>query len=57
MNFFEFQPEAGTIRTSPYFWVYIAATVPLTILTVGAWYTFKVRHDRNRKKVQREEEV
>jgi Mg2+ and Co2+ transporter CorA len=57
MNFFEFGTERDIIRFSPSFWVYVAATVPLTILTVGAWYMYKFRHERRKKKKRDEEEA
>jgi hypothetical protein len=56
MNFFEFQPDIGGLRASQNFWVYIAATIPLTLITVGAWYIFKLKHDKKRKKKRLDEE-
>ncbi|KAF2837146.1 hypothetical protein M501DRAFT_995678 [Patellaria atrata CBS 101060] len=50
MNLFDFDSDDnGTLKISPWFWVYIAATLPLTIMTVGGWYLFKRRHSRERK--------
>ncbi|PSN61811.1 hypothetical protein BS50DRAFT_578295 [Corynespora cassiicola Philippines] len=50
MNLFEFRGEREGIKVSSAFWLYIALTVPLTILTVGAYLYFKRRHDRLREK-------
>jgi len=50
MNLFDFREENGTFHISPQFWVYIVATVPLTLVTVGAWYYYKRSHDLKRKK-------
>ncbi|KAF2182449.1 hypothetical protein K469DRAFT_636798 [Zopfia rhizophila CBS 207.26] len=55
MNLFEYRSDSGWLRASPNFWVYVAATLPLTVLTVGGWYAFKIRHDKIRKKRQDEE--
>ncbi|KAF2809485.1 uncharacterized protein BDZ99DRAFT_531837 [Mytilinidion resinicola] len=57
MNFFEFQSGLAGLHTSPSFWIYVAATIPLTFLTVGAWYIFKVRHDMKRKRKRDEEQA
>jgi len=41
MNMFQWQPDDGTASggatVSNKFWIYWAITIPLTILTVGAW--------------------
>ncbi|KAL8661329.1 MAG: hypothetical protein Q9202_005694 [Teloschistes flavicans] len=29
--------RSSKLRVNPYWWVYLAATIPLTMLTVGAW--------------------
>ena len=56
MNFFEFRSDIDSLRISPNFWIYVAATIPLTLVTVGAWYLFKLRHDRRRRKQHDEED-
>lgn len=57
MNFFEFGSDIRALRASPNFWIYVAATIPLTMITVGAWYVFKLQHDRKRRKRHDEEEA
>ncbi|KAF2708726.1 hypothetical protein K504DRAFT_534314 [Pleomassaria siparia CBS 279.74] len=57
MNFFEYQSDVGGLQTSQSFWVYIAATIPLTLITVGAWYISKMRHDKKRQKERSDEEM
>ncbi|KAF2738921.1 hypothetical protein EJ04DRAFT_560183 [Polyplosphaeria fusca] len=52
MNLFEFRNESGGLRVSPTFWIYVALTLPLTVLTVGSYWFFKARHDRRRKMVR-----
>ncbi|OAG25013.1 hypothetical protein CC77DRAFT_297181 [Alternaria alternata] len=49
MNLFDFKSEDGSLRASPQFWIFIVTTVPLTMLTVGAWYLYKTRHNKLRK--------
>ncbi|RYO54920.1 hypothetical protein AA0116_g9310 [Alternaria tenuissima] len=49
MNVFDFKSEDGSLRASPQFWIYVVTTVPLTMLTVGAWYLYKTRHNKLRK--------
>jgi hypothetical protein len=50
MNLFDFREEDAALHISPQFWVYVVATVPLTFVTVGAWYYYKKSQDRKRKK-------
>jgi hypothetical protein len=57
MNFFEFQSDISGLRVSENFWVYVAATIPLTLITLGAWYIFKLKHDIKRKKKIDEEKA
>jgi len=50
MNLFAFQGADGPgFQISKQFWVFIALTIPLTILTVGSW--FYIAHKRKRIKV------
>jgi len=56
MNFFEFQADVGGLRASQSFWVYVAVTIPLTLITVGAWYLFKTKYDRKRRMKRLDEE-
>ncbi|KAI8933033.1 hypothetical protein NX059_009682 [Plenodomus lindquistii] len=46
MNLFDFKSEDGSLQASPQFWIFVAATVPLTMLTVGGWYLYKMRQDK-----------
>lgn len=57
MNFFEFGTRRDIIGFSPSFWMYAAATIPLTILTVGAWYWYRVQYGKRKKKKRDEEEA
>jgi len=49
MNLFDFKGEDGSLQASPQFWIFVVTTVPLTMLTVGAWYLYKTRHNKIRK--------
>ncbi|RDW62932.1 uncharacterized protein DSM5745_10043 [Aspergillus mulundensis] len=50
MNLFDFDgPDDGDFATSKKFWIFFAATVPLTCLTVGFWYILTGRRERARK--------
>ncbi|KAI4641902.1 uncharacterized protein J4E78_010332 [Alternaria triticimaculans] len=49
MNLFDFKGEDGSLQASPQFWIFVITTVPLTMLTVGAWYLYKTRHNKIRK--------
>jgi hypothetical protein len=49
MNLFDFGEEDGSLQASPQFWIFVVTTVPLTMLTVGAWYLYKTRHSKIRK--------
>lgn len=42
MSMFDSQTAGGSIVTSR-FWIYWAVTIPLTIATVGLWYTLSHR--------------
>jgi len=52
MNLFDFKSEDGSLRASPQFWIFVATTVPLTMLTVGTWYLYKTRHSEKMKKAK-----
>ncbi|KAI1363888.1 hypothetical protein F5Y08DRAFT_308363 [Xylaria arbuscula] len=44
MGIFEWKGTRGEIlRVSPYIWLYVAVTVAITSLTLGAWYLWVVR--------------
>lgn len=47
MNFFN-QSNSSQFEISPRFWVYVAITVPLTVVTIGAWYLYKLQYDRKK---------
>jgi hypothetical protein len=49
MNLFDFNGEDGSLQASPQFWIFVVTAVPLTMLTVGAWYLYKTRHNKLRK--------
>ncbi|KAL4904903.1 hypothetical protein BDW74DRAFT_23535 [Aspergillus multicolor] len=50
MNLFDFNgPDGGDFATAKKFWIFFAATVPLTCLTVGFWYILTRRRERARK--------
>lgn len=54
MNFFTFQTFEGSgFQMSRQFWVYIALSIPLTLLTVGSWFVFT----RKRKRIKAEEQA
>ena len=55
MNFFNFEANSGTIHISPWFWVYVAATLPLTVVTVGGWYLVKSRQEKKKRNHEEEE--
>jgi hypothetical protein len=49
MNLFVFEtgPGAG-FRVSPRFWIFVVVTIPLTTITLGAW--FLIARRRRQKK-------
>jgi hypothetical protein len=49
MNLFDFHAEDGSLQASPQFWIFVVATVPLTMLTVGGWYLYTTRHTKKRQ--------
>jgi len=54
MNFFTFQTFEGSgFQMSKQFWIYIALSIPLTLLTVGSWLVFT----RKRKRIKAEEQA
>ncbi|KAF1967974.1 hypothetical protein BU23DRAFT_572792 [Bimuria novae-zelandiae CBS 107.79] len=57
MNLFDFRAEDRALIISPDFWIYVITTLPLTLLTVGAWYLYKGRQDRKRKRKYNDEDV
>lgn len=38
MNLFNY--SAGTIHVSAHWWLYVAITIPMTILTIGTWWAW-----------------
>ncbi|KAI9766199.1 MAG: hypothetical protein M1839_005015 [Geoglossum umbratile] len=51
MNLFAFQgPSGGGFTVSRQFWVFIALTVPLMILTVGSWYLFTNKRKKEKER-------
>ncbi|KAL4987699.1 hypothetical protein BDW68DRAFT_197233 [Aspergillus falconensis] len=53
MNFFDFDgPDDGDFATSKKLWIFFAATVPLTCLTLGFWYFLTKRRERARKQLK-----
>ena len=38
MNFFNY--SAGNIHVSARWWLYVAITVPMTVLTIGIWWAW-----------------
>ena len=38
MNFFDY--SAGSIHVSGRWWLYVAITIPMTILTIGTWWAW-----------------
>jgi hypothetical protein len=57
MNLFEFKSEDGSLQASPQFWIFLVTTVPLTMLTVGGWYLYKMRQDKIKQAKHKEERV
>jgi hypothetical protein len=54
MNLFSFQGTDGKgFEVSQQFWVFVALSVPLTILTLGSW--FYISYKRRRNKTLQEE--
>lgn len=39
MNFLTFQSQTSTITIAKDFWIFIAIAVPLTVATLGIWFT------------------
>jgi hypothetical protein len=52
MNLFKFNDNTTAFDISNQFWIYLAATIPLTILTLGYW-RYKTLQQRKQKQ-QRE---
>jgi hypothetical protein len=52
MSFFHFAPGAdGGLEkwtVSPEFWRYWAVTIPVTVVTVGAWFLFQRWHSQSK---------
>jgi hypothetical protein len=48
MNLFDYNNSDGSLQASPQFWIFAVTTIPLTLITVGAWYMYKSRHDKRR---------
>lgn len=46
MNYFDFG-DGAKIEIASNFWIYLAVTIPLTILTGMAWW-LAVRHQKNK---------
>ncbi|CAO2649255.1 Nn.00g066400.m01.CDS01 [Neocucurbitaria sp. VM-36] len=57
MNLFQFKSDDGSLQASPQFWIFVVTTVPLTMLTVGAWYLYKTRYNMKRRVKYDEERV
>jgi hypothetical protein len=57
MNFFEFQSDMSGLWAGQNLWVYVAASIPLTLITLGAWYIFKLKHDKKRETRMDEEKA
>jgi hypothetical protein len=57
MNLFDFKSEDGSLQASPQFWIFIVTTVPLTMLTVGGWYLYKMKQDKKKQAKRRETPV
>jgi hypothetical protein len=49
MNLFDYKEEGGALSISNDFWIYFVATIPLTFVTLGAWFYYKKGQDRKRK--------
>jgi preprotein translocase subunit YajC len=53
MNLFVFDQQTHKIQVSLEFWIYVAAFVPLTMLTLGIWFflsrSAKQRRERREK--------
>jgi hypothetical protein len=52
MNLFQFDDTTTAFRISNQFWIYLAATIPLTVLTIGYW---RYRTWLKKKKRQQEQ--
>lgn len=51
MNLFDYKESDGSLQASPQFWIFVVTTIPLTMITVGAWYVYKTRvGDKRRRK-------
>lgn len=52
MNFFN--GEDNTFKVNHLWWVYLVATIPLTLVVLGAWYLW-IRRERARRRAEDEE--
>ncbi|CZR51482.1 uncharacterized protein PAC_01358 [Phialocephala subalpina] len=57
MNLFAFQgPNGNGFQISSRFWIFVALTVPLTVLTVGSWFYIAYKRKRNKAIKQRSQQ-
>ncbi|KAF2089023.1 hypothetical protein K490DRAFT_64234 [Saccharata proteae CBS 121410] len=49
MNFFDFGDETSKIRVASNWWIYLAVTVPLTIMTAIVWWQASRKQKRKRE--------
>ena len=50
MGLFEWHPEEGQNVISPWWYVYFAVSIPLTIFVLGLYYVFHGERDERRKR-------
>lgn len=52
MNFVAFDAKHAKVKVAEDFWIYVAFSIPLTVLTLGAWfYAARKSKDQGRRRM------